>query len=432
MTRWFPSHWSPRVVWRTSRTVLRLRAHLWRLMLRRTTFIGITGSIGKTTTKECLAGILSTKHKTAMTRYNRNGARGVPRTILRVKRRHRYAVVEIGTDIPGQIQRSAAIVRPKIAIILTVARTHTDNFKTLEDTAAEKSALLDFLPRDGIAILNAEDPRVIAMAAKCRCEVKTFGRSPKADIWAEEVTSKWPARLSFRARTASESEWVTTNFVGEQWVNSVLAALLAARCCGMPLRDAVAAVTNVQPFLARMQPVRLPSGAMLIRDEGTASADTVDPALKALRDATAQRRILIVSDTSDSGLRTRTRLRALGAAAAEISELAVFIGASRHHTIKAALAAGMAPEYVRDFETVQEAAEFLKSELREGDVALVKGRGCDHLERIYLSQLGPVACWKTKCRIRGLCDMCKELRPPAGASVAHPVTGGPRVGTSTV
>ncbi len=217
------------MVWRTSRTVLRLRAHLWRLMLRRTTFIGITGSIGKTTTKECLAGILSTQHRIAMTRYNRNGARGVPRTILWVKRQHRYAVVKIGTDIPGQIQRSAAIVRPKIAIILTVARTHTDNFKALEDTAAEKSRLLDFVPADGIAILNADDPRVIAMAAKVRCAVKTFGRSPKADIWAEEVTSKWPARLSFRARMASESEWVATNFVGGQWVNSVLAALSCIR-----------------------------------------------------------------------------------------------------------------------------------------------------------------------------------------------------------
>jgi len=411
MTRWFPSHWSPRVVWRTSRTVLSLRAHLWRLMLRRTTFIAITGSIGKTTTKECLAGILASRHKIGKTRHNRNGARGVPRTILQMKRRYRYAVVEIASAAPGQMRRSAALVRPKIAIILTVARTHTDNFKTLEDTASEKSALLDFVPRDGIAILNADDPRVIAMAAKCRCAVKTFGRSPKADIWAEDVASKWPARLSFRARTASESEWVTTNFVGEQWVNSVLAALLAARCCGMSLGDAVAAVANVRPFLARMQPVRLPSGATFLRDEGTASADTVDPALKALRDATARRRVLVLSDISDSGLRPRVRLRQLGEVAAEVCELAVFIGESRARAIKAALEAGMAPDRIRGFETAQEAAEFLKSELREGDLALVKGRGCDHLERIYLSQLGPVACWKTKCRILGLCDMCKELRP---------------------
>jgi UDP-N-acetylmuramyl pentapeptide synthase len=97
--------------------------------------------------------------------------------------------------------------------------------------------------------------------------------------------------------------------------------------------------------------------------------------------------------------------------AAEISELAVFLGDSRHYAMKAALAGGMSADCVRGFDSVKEAVEFLKSELRSGDLVLLKGRSCDHLERIYLAQLGPVGCWKVKCRERTLCDMCKHLRP---------------------
>lgn len=398
--------------WRFRRKVLRLRAVIWRRMLYRTTFIAITGSIGKTTTKECLGAILAKKHRTAKTKYNRNGARGVPRTLLSIKRKHRFAVMEVGTERSGQIAASAALVRPKIAIIVTVARTHTNNFKTLEETAAEKGRLLDFLPSDGIAILNAEDPRVLAMAAKCRCEVKTFGLSSKADIWAEEISSKWPAFLSFRARTSTESVWVETNLVGEHWVNSVLAAMLAGKCCGVPLETAVAALTGVKPFLCRMQPVTLPCGATILRDEGTASVDTLDAALKVLGEAKAKRRLLVVSDFSDTNERTRIRHKKLGRAAAELSDLAIFVGEHGHYAIKAAIAEGMDPARVLGFETVREAAEYLKAELRDGDLALIKGRSCDHLERIFLYQSGPVACWKRKCRDRTLCDMCDELRQP--------------------
>ena len=269
-------------------------------MLYRTTFVAITGSIGKTTTKECVAGVLSRKDRTAKTRYNRNGSRGVPRTLLTIKRKHRFAVMEVATERPGQLAAAAALVRPKIAIVLTVARTHTDNFKTLEVTAAEKATLLDFVPTDGTAILNAEDPRVLAMASRCRCAVKTFGRSPSADIWAEEISSRWPARLSFRARTADESVWVETKLVGEHWVNSALAALLAGQCCGVSLEQGAEAMRDVQPFFARMQPVAIPCGATVLRDEATASVDTVDTAhaLFGGGDGEAAWRPLLVQETA--------------------------------------------------------------------------------------------------------------------------------------
>ena len=199
--------------------LLYLLAYLWRWLLFRTTFIAITGSVGKTTTKEYIAGIFSAHFSTAKTLYNQNDIYGVPQTILRVRPWHRFAVVEIGTDRPGLISRSARLLRPDIAIVLAVARTHTNIFLTLDDTATEKAHILETLPPYGLAILNADDPRVQKMADSCRCRVKTFGRSAGLDLWADEVSSKWPARLTLRVHTESETQWVKTNLVGEHWVN---------------------------------------------------------------------------------------------------------------------------------------------------------------------------------------------------------------------
>lgn len=414
MKKWLKWLWYRMTSWRFRRTVLRLRARAWRRMLFRTRFIAVTGSVGKTTAKECLAAILSKRHRTAKTRYNRNGARGVSRTILSIRPRHRFAVVEVATETPGQLAQSARLVRPDVAVVLAVAGTHTYNFKGLDNTAAEKARLLDFLPPKGLAILNAEDPRVRAMAAGRDIEAKMFGRSPGLDLWAEEVSSRWPARLTFRAHTSMEAEWVRTQLVGEHWLNSVLAAMLAARCLGVPLKDAAAAVAGVAPFTARMQPVPLPCGATVLRDEANGAMDTMEAALKVMREATADRRVLVVSDTSDSGERTRLRMKHLGRQALELSELAVFVGESGHYAAKAALAAGADPGRVRQYEMARDAAEYLKSELRAGDLVLLKGRSCDHLERILHAQLGAIGCWKVKCRIRTLCDACKELRPEVG------------------
>ena len=141
-------------------------SYLWRRMMLRTTVIAITGSTGKTTAKECLAAVLQRHGRTLKTFRNQNDQLGVPRTILAMRPWHRFAVVEVATGKPGDIRRSARVLKPDIAIILGVGRTHTDKFRTLDDTAAEKSALLDYLPRRGAVILNGDDQRVSAMAAR--------------------------------------------------------------------------------------------------------------------------------------------------------------------------------------------------------------------------------------------------------------------------
>ncbi len=392
-------------------------AYVWRRVLVGTTFIAVGGSVGKTTTKDSIAAILSTRFRTAKTRYNQNDEYGVPRSILRVRPWHRFAVLEVGAGRPGAMRAASRLARPDVVVMLAVARVHTNFFPSLEASAAEKVILLKALPRHGLAILNADDPHVAAMAASCGCSVKTFGRSPGADVWADAISSPWPARLTLRVHSGAETCAVATKLVGEHWVNSILAALLTATSFGVDLRTAVAAVEQVEPFNGRMQPVLLPSGAIMIRDEYNASPPTWDAALRAFGSFAAARRVLVTSGFSDSPKNSRARFRELGETAARVADVAVF--ANREHAgeaAKAAIKAGMPAERVRAFEDLQKAAEYLRTELRRGDLVLLKGRTTDHLSRVFFAQFGAIGCWKARCGKTIVCDFCDELGAPVSAA----------------
>jgi len=375
-------------------------AFVWRRLLFHTTFIAITGSVGKTTTKECIARILSAHFSTVKTKYNHNDLQGVPRTILRVKPWHRFAVIEVGSGRPGMIKKLAKLVKPDIAIVLKVARIHTYTFSTIDDIAKEKSQIFKYIPTDGFAIINADDQHVLKMKSNCSCNVKTFGCTPGTDLWAENISSKWPASLSLIANTVTQQKFIKTNLVGEHWVNSVLASLLTALLCGIDLNKDAVEIEKVKPFMGRMQPVQLPSGATLIRDEFSGSFDTLPASLKVLKDAKAARRILVISNIADSSENSRNRYRSIGKLASQISDFAIFIGKDGRYSVKTAIESGMKKENVIHFNELFSAAEYIKTEFSKGDLILLKGRSTDHLSRILFAQFGTIGCWKTKCKKR--------------------------------
>ena len=309
------------------------------------------------------------------------------------------------------MKSSARLVRPDVAIVLAVAPTHTNAFRTLEDTAAEKAQLPAAVPRRGLALLNADDGRVAQMAGACRCRVETFGRSAAATLWADEVSAQWPSRLALQVHAGDETQRIETRLVGDHWVSGILAAVLAARAQGIGLAGAAEALATVEPFTARMQPVRLPNGATVIRDEMNSSPDTWRTALAVLRDATARRRVLVASDLSDSPLRPRRRYRELGDRAAEVADAALFVGVYARVAARRAVERGMDPSCVEAVLDVRTAAERLAALLQPGDVALLKGRATHHLSRVLFAQLGGIGCWTTRCRKRIACDVCTELRP---------------------
>ena len=384
---------------------------LWRRLMFRTTVIAITGSVGKSTAKECLAAILSADARTHKTRHNNNDRSGVPRTLRAMRPWHRFAVVEVGARGLGSIRPLARLVRPDIAIILCVAGTHTREFGTLENTAATKAELLDSLSRKGLAILNADDPHVRPMADRCRAGTVFFGRSAECDYRAESVESRWPGRFQFRLHAGETTTDVTTRLVGTHWLNSTLAAIAAAHACGVPVAEASRRIGEVPPFTARMQPVALPNGIVFVRDEGAGSGHTVDALFEVIQASSAPRRGLVFGDVTDTKRNPKQRLRAIGRRAAQHCDFAVFVGQHGHHPRKAAVAAGMDPANVRDFVNVQRAAEGIKDMLRPGDVVFLKGRTTDHLTRIVFAQFGEIGCWKSDCKIRRLCDICAQLKP---------------------
>src|SRR5262245_8454281 len=172
------------------KTLLNGKAVLRRRMLRRVTFIGVTGSCGKTTTTRLIQGILSRNAK-CHTGMERNRPGHVAKTVSTIPLSARFCVQELSGERSGMIAKSVSVLRPNIGVVINVAGDHYKAFRNLEATAAEKGTLIEKLPKSGIAILNADDPRVRLMAARTQARVLTFGISPNADIRAIEVSSRW-------------------------------------------------------------------------------------------------------------------------------------------------------------------------------------------------------------------------------------------------
>ena len=188
-----------------------------------------------------------------------------------------------------------------------------------------------------------------------------------------------------------------------------VATLTAATALGLDLDVAVNALATAQPFAGRLLPVQVPSGAIILRDDYNASIDAIEASLKVLEQTKALRRLLVITDMSDFGRNRKQRFKYLAAEGARVADAAVFIGELAEYGKRRAIDAGLRPEAVHAFPSLQGAAEFLKTELRSGDVMLLKGRTTDHATRIFFAQLGTVKCWKEYCGKRMLCDMCPEL-----------------------
>jgi len=391
-------------------------AALWRRLMRRASFIAVTGSYGKTTATQCLGTILAESGPTNFEPMASNSRAGLAKVILRTRPRHRFTPIEVGTNKPGALWRAAWMIHPDIVVVLAVGDVHSNNFPDLDAIAAEKASLLCRQGRNGIAVLNADDPHVAAMQPLCRGRVLTFGRSPECDLRASEVEATWPSRLSFTVSAGNESCHIETNLVGEHWLSSVLGAIGAAVAVGVSLRQAASSVKKVRPTLGRMQPVEIREGAWLLRDERNTSISTLDAALNVLRDARGVRRIAVLGDVYDSPQGRRERGVDLGRRAARSADMAVFIGKAIRPAKGAAVEAGMARADVRGFRRKVEAADFLRGELRSGDLVLLRGSGTRHFERIYFRLIGTIGCAISNCPIIPLCDYCSELqfRPDSG------------------
>ena len=381
-------------------------AAVWRRLMFRTTVIAVTGSFGKTTTVKCIHTCLASRYEVVASDHG-GGRRSIPRALLKIRPRHSFAVVEVGIIKPHRMWRSALVIRPDMVVVTSVLPRHLGKIGSIETIAQEKAKLLRHLTDRDVAILNGDDPRVAAMAKAGPFNTVFFGGTDVSDRSATEVTSVWPGRLQFRLRSPARTYTLQTNLVGTHWVTALLAAITTAEQCGVPVSESVEALQGIEPFQARLQPVVVPQGAVVLRDEFNGSTTAYLAALKVLKEAKARRRIIICGQVQDRD--EANSLERVGAEIARATELAIFVGPDRHEASQAALTAGMPPDRIRCFETVREAAEFMKKEVRAGDLILLRGQGQDHVSRVYFSLRGQVKCWLSDCGLVRLCDHCDRL-----------------------
>ena len=353
------------------------RAH--RRRLKDTAFVGVTGSAGKTTTKELAAAVLGTQLAGTWTEGNKNGLGNLGKTILRTRARHDFCILEVAAWYPGSVARVARLVQPTIAVVTRIGLDHYRAFRSLEATALEKRALVEALPDDGCAILNADDPHVLAMADGFGGRVITFGESPSADIRASEITSAWPEPLAFRLHHDGRDWPVRSRLHGKHVATAVLAAVGVAVAVGVPIDRALEAVATFEPVPGRMSPVSH-RGATFIRDDRKAPLWSFPPVLEFLSEAQAERKLLVVGTVSDYPGPASRGYRALAEDALAVVDEVVFVGPNSRFGMKAR---GDGAGRVHAFEALAEARDYLERELRPGDLILVKGsRRADRLDRL--------------------------------------------------
>jgi UDP-N-acetylmuramoyl-tripeptide--D-alanyl-D-alanine ligase len=415
---------SLRTRWRSRQSNLRRgnrarwyrRRRTWFALIRRfafaqATFVGVTGSCGKTTTTELIGAVLSSNGK-CRTRAGRNGLREVVRNVLTVDGSTKYCVQEVSGSYPGRISSQVRVLRPQIAVVTTVGSDHYTTFRSLEATAKEKGQLVEQLPRHGTAILNADDPFVRAMANRTRARVITYGRSPDADVRATDISSSWPHRLTLTVIYGAENEQIRTRLVGEHWTTSVLSAVACGIVCGIDLKSCAKAIEAFEPIFGRYS-VHNPLGGAFYVFDHKAPYWTTAASFAFISNARAPRRTIVFGTISDypGGASASTRYRRIAREALQVADRVIFVGPHASHVSK--LRQSEFQDRLFGFQTAYEANAFVAENVVAGELIYLKGSASvDHLERIMLTQLDRVVCWRERCGRERFCPTCRNYRRP--------------------
>lgn len=391
-------------------------ARLRRSTLPGVTFIGITGSAGKTTTKQLAAAILASKAPCMSSRGTGNEHYEVERTILDTTRAHGFCVVELSASRPGYLDRPLQALRPAIGVLTLVAREHYSAFGSREAIAAEKGKLIEALPADGTAVLNIDDPSIREIGERYAGRVIGIGRDEGATLRLLDARSCWPEPLTLQLAFERRTIEARTRLHGVHLALPVLCALGVARAVGISMREALDALALVEPMQGRMLVESTADGVSFVRDDWKAPQWSFSAPLEFLRTARADRKVAVIGNISDSPKSPSQRYAWAARQALEVAHLVVLVGVDA----RAALKAGAGPgRTLRAFDTVRDAAEFLRAELRAGDLVLLKGTNKqDHLARIVLDRRGSVQCWRSDCGRPEFCGGCPLLGIPSGSQAA--------------
>ncbi len=353
--------------------------------------VGITGSTGKTIAKEIVADVLGACLNVLRNEGNLNSETGLPMTLLRLEPNHEVAVLEMSMYTTGEIARLAEIARPEVGVVLAVHPTHLQRAGSIEAIAEAKAELPAALPRDGLAVLNADDPRVAAMQRVTQAAVRTFGFGEGADVRATEIESLGLHGTAFTVRAPWGTSRVLSGTPGRHLVPHALAAVTVAQHFDIPLADVAAALERGSHAAHRMAIGEARSGATVVDDSYNASPVSVAAALDFLGETpvhVGRRRLTVLGDMLELGPDEERLHREIGAKAAHLVDGLLTVGERGRWIAEAARAEGLAQT-----STVGDAEEAIEAVDRAlapgpGDLLLVKASRGIGLERLVAALEG--------------------------------------------
>jgi UDP-N-acetylmuramoyl-tripeptide--D-alanyl-D-alanine ligase len=342
-----------------------LAAHVAEHLRSGLTVVGLTGSQGKTSTKDLLTAVLSKVGPTVATIGSLNNELGVPLTILRADASTRFLAIEMGARRMGDIAHLAGLVPPDVSVVLNVGQAHLGEFGSRDAIATAKGELVQGLAPGGTAVLNADDPRVIAMRALTDGRVLTFGRAEHADVRVLDLTLDRLGRPSFTLRTADAAPSVVLPLVGAHQAFNAAAAAAAGLAIGVPVELTAAALATASVSKWRMELCDLPGGITLLNDSFNANPDSARAALDALA-VIDGRRIAVLGEMLELGEESEAEHHAIGEYAATRADVVVAVGEGARAI---AQGAGDRGRVLPDNNTT---IDWLRRTLVAGDVVLVK------------------------------------------------------------
>ena len=357
-------------------------ARFWRRKMAHVRVIGITGSVGKSTTKELTAQVLSRRYRTLKNLGNFNNEIGLPLTLLRLTEGYERAVLEMGFYVPGEIALLCDIAQPQIGVVTNVGLVHAERAGSQETIARGKAELVEALPPapEGVAVLNYDDPWVRGMAEKTQARVFFYGLSPKADLWADDIEGLGLDGIRLRLHYRNETLTIKVPLLGRHSAHTVLRAAAVGLVEGLTWGEIVAGLRMGYTQL-RLVAVRAFNGALLLDDTYNASPQSTLAALNLLADL-PERRVAVLGDMLELGPYEHEGHWKVGLRAAEVAGLLVTVGERARLIAEAARQAGMPPAAVIETADADEAVAALRKVLQPDDVVLVKGSRGVRMDRI--------------------------------------------------
>jgi UDP-N-acetylmuramoyl-tripeptide--D-alanyl-D-alanine ligase len=355
----------------------------WRRKYR-TPVVALTGSNGKTTTKEMIAACLETTFPTLKTKGNLNNLIGLPLTLLALTEKERVVVLEMGMNVPGEIRRLTEIAEPDVGLITNIQKVHLEGMGSLERLKEEKGELFRKMRRDGTILVNQDDPWVVDLAKDYPGQKITFGIEHPSEVMAKEIRLKGAEGTSFMLILEGEVMEIHLRLLGRHFISNALSAIATACLFGVEVKQIKEALENFQSIPMRMEIVPLKGGKTLINDAYNANPFSMDLALETLVEAKGEgRAIAVLGDMLELGNFTKEAHERLGEKVSELSiDLLLALGEEAPIVVESAIRHGLPMERAKVVESHSEAISILRQMIQSGDWILVKGSRRMAMEKI--------------------------------------------------